>query len=98
MAKKKSRSSRGSIGSAIVDLVSSGIKKIASSVEEEIRAKQKLQHYFTSWVIMGAALFIIFYGIAMMIDFFLPGWVPGLSFIIVGIVFILVALVYRKYY
>lgn len=98
MAKRKSRSSGAGIGGAIVDLLSSGIRKIASSVEDEIKAKKKLHHYFMSWVVMSAALFVLFYGISVMIDYLLPGWIPGLSFIIVGIIFILIALVYRKYY
>ncbi|MAG92038.1 hypothetical protein CMO83_05160 [Candidatus Woesearchaeota archaeon] len=60
--------------------------------------KRRLQHTVVALVILIAALGIIFYGLGLFLESFFPKLRPGIMHILIGVVFILIALAYKKYY
>ena len=62
-----------------------------------INFKKRLQKYVISLIIVVASLVVILYGIGTLLGSFFPGWRPGASHILVGVIAILAGWAYRKY-
>lgn len=91
MPKEKNTEEESSWGSIIKEFVK-GL--LSSFVSEPIR---KLQVYAISLVIAIAAFVALLYGIGALLGSFFPEWPPGVSHILVGIIFLLAGWAYRRY-
>ncbi len=58
---------------------------------------RKIRRYGIALVIVIASLGVIIYGIGSLLGSFFPGWLPGTSHILVGIIFILIAWAWMRY-
>ncbi len=62
-----------------------------------IHIKKKLRSYTYGIMFMTAGLVLLLYGIATLLGAFFITWPPGLSYLLVGILVVILALIYKKY-
>ncbi len=81
-------------------LFSSLEKGVGESVERFsnfMRIKKRLKTYTYAMMLMTAGFVVVFYGIATLLGSFFATWPPGLSYLLVGILVVILALIYKKY-
>lgn len=83
--------------SFLLSSLEGGTEDLLKKFGDFINFKKRLQRYIVSLVIIIAALVIIFYGISLFVGSYFPNWKPGISHIVVGIIFVLIGWAYRKY-
>lgn len=83
--------------SFLLSLLEEGTGDLIKKFSKFINFKKRLQRYVISMVMIVAALVVIIYGIGTLLGSFFPNWLPGISYILVGAVFILIGWMYRKY-
>ena len=93
MAKKKS-GVKNIFNKYIPDFFSSLLSSVEEDVENSLRKRWK--NYVTSMNIMIAGFVLIAFGITIFLDSLLPQLTPGLIYIVIGLVFMLIASFYRK--
>ncbi|MBI2449495.1 hypothetical protein HYV49_04325 [Candidatus Pacearchaeota archaeon] len=103
MAKKKNFREKNIFSKYLHDFFSSLIFSVEEGIEDSlkdsknfIRFREKWKRYMNSVNIMVAGYILIAFGIAVFLDSLLPNLTSGLIYVIVGLVFILVAWAYRR--
>ena len=74
-----------------------GTGDLLKKLRDWMNFKKRLQKYVISVIIVVASLAVILYGIGTLLGSFFPGWGPGASHILIGIIAILAGWAYRKY-
>ncbi len=74
-----------------------GIEDSVEKFSNFLHIKRKLKTYTNAMVMMTASLVLIFFGIGTLLASYFPSWTPGLSHLIVGIIFLAGAWMYKKY-
>jgi len=82
--------------SLIFSKLEDGIDKLSKDFIDTTQIKKKLQRYIISMIIILASITIIFYGLGTMLGQYFQNWLPGLSYVVVGLIFSIVAILYKN--
>ena len=77
--------------------VEGGIEDSLKKFSNFTHFKEKWQRYMTSVIIMTAGVAILVFGIGTLIESFIIIWKPGIAHILIGLIFILISLAYKKF-
>lgn len=78
--------------------VEGGIEDSLKKFSNFAHFKEKWRHYVLSVIIMTAGVVLLAFGLGVLIESFFVIWKPGIVHIFLGVVFILTALIYKKFY
>ena len=82
--------------SSLLSSVEEGIEGSLKNSDSFIKFRERWKRYMNSVNIMAAGFILIAFGIAMFLDSLLPNLTSGLIYVIVGLVFMLAAWIYRR--
>ncbi len=83
--------------SSLLSSVEEGVEDSLKSSDNFIRFRDRWKSYMNSVNIMVAGYILIALGVAMFLDSLLPQLTSGLIYVIVGLIFILIAFMYRRF-
>ena len=84
--------------SSIISSVEEGVEGSLKDSDSFIKFRERWKRYMNSVNIMAAGFVLIAFGIAMLLDSLFPKLQSGLIYIIVGLVFMVIAWVYKRLY
>lgn len=74
--------------------------KIESIPEKIIRIeslKKRISRYNNTIILKSSAFTILFIGLAMLLHSYFPNWIPGISYILIGIILLAIIFLHKKY-
>jgi len=84
--------------SFLLSLLEEGTGDLIRKFGDIINFKKKLRKYIIFLILIAASITIFLIGVAELVESFFPNLKPGTTHILLSIVVILIALIYKKFY
>ena len=84
--------------SFLLSLLEEGTGDLIRKFGDIINLKKKLRKYIIFLILIAASITIFLIGVAELVESFFPNLKPGTTHILLSIVVILIALIYKKFY
>ena|SRR3989344_3128717 len=84
--------------SFLLSLLEEGTSDLIRKFRDIINFKKRLRKYIAFLILIAASITIFLIGIAELVESFFPNMRPGTTHILLSIVIIVIALIYKKFY